>query len=77
MGVQGSSGPNSTSGSSEGASHGRRGRTPSVKAEDFSLDAAMGLYGLEHMEVLLHSLHAQSYVEKSPTIKCGSVAAHM
>ncbi len=48
-----------------------------MKAEDFSLDAAMGLYGLEHMEVLLHSLHAQSYVEKSPTIKCGSVAAHM
>lgn len=41
----------STSGSSEGGSGGRRSRA-SVTAEDFSLEAAMGLYGLEHMEVM-------------------------
>ncbi len=41
----------STSGSSESGSGARRSRA-SVTAEDFSLDAAMGLYGLDHMEVM-------------------------
>ncbi|KAK9907744.1 hypothetical protein WJX75_009081 [Coccomyxa subellipsoidea] len=55
--ARGSTGPNSTSGSSEGASRGRRARAASVTAEDFSLDAAMGLYGLEHMEVMWERRH--------------------
>ncbi len=55
--MQGRVGPESTSGSSEGGTN-HRGRRARVTAEDFSLECAMGLYGLEHMEVSLSTLGA-------------------
>ncbi|CAL8470482.1 g10024 [Coccomyxa elongata] len=54
--ARGSTGPESTSGSSEGGTN-HRGRRGRVTAEDFSLECAMGLYGLEHMEVMWERRH--------------------